>query len=546
MKHLRIGALFSAILVVAAACSGTPAKSSTTLVVALPGDIVRTDAMLTDDSNSSYVIQQVIEGLVGLAPGSTSEIVPVLATALPTVSKDGLTYTFTLREGVKFHDGTDFDADAVVYNYERFRTVPEGLQDYSYYIGAVFGGYGDSSNLESVTAVDDYTVEIKLKAVSSNFTLTQTLPVFGIQSPTALALGLADNSEVDITKVTGAQGGAGAMVGTGPFIFDSWVVNDTVEIVRNDTYWNTAAIAKLEAVVFKPVAEETQRVNGLADGTYDLVQVIAPADVATIAANTGLQAIDRGSSFNIFCLQMNHTYAPVSNPMIREAIAYAIDKESLIETFYAGAADVAKNWMPMDVQYALDLELPGYDPEKARELIDASGETDLTIDFWYPNDVTRPYMPDPKGLFEAISAQLEAVGFTVVAHDAPWRGGYLDDEYAGAYEMWLLGWTGDWAGPDNFLKTAFFGYVDGAPSTEFAYKNNKLEAAMNAALAATTDAQAQKLWEKAQNLIRADLPTVPIANSKPQAGASIDVKGFVGSAGLNEYLNLVYLDRTGN
>jgi len=155
-------------------------------------------------------------------------------------------------------------------------------------------------------------------------------------------------------------------------------------------------------------------------------------------------------------------------------------------------------------------------------------------------------MPDPKGLFEAISAQLEAVGFTVVAHDAPWRGGYLDDEYAGAYEMWLLGWTGDWAGPDNFLKTAFFGYVDGAPSTEFAYKNNKLEAAMNAALAATTDAQAQKLWEKAQNLIRADLPTVPIANSKPQAAASIDVKGFVGSAGLNEYLNLVYLDRAGN
>ena len=181
---------------------------------------------------------------------------------------------------------------------------------------------------------------------------------------------------------------------------------------------------------------------------------------------------------------MNHKFAPVSNAKIREAIAYAIDYDYLIKTFYAGAATKATNWMPSGVQYAKDLGLPTYDVAKAKALIAESGETDLTIDFWYPNDVTRPYMPDPKGIFEAITANLEAVGFTIVPNNAPWRGGYLDDEYAGKYEMWLLGWTGDWAGPDNFLKTAFFGYVGGEPSTEFAYKNDALEAAMNAALAA--------------------------------------------------------------
>ena len=543
MKNLRIGAILGALLMVAAACSSTPAgKAGGTLIVALPGDIVRTDTALTDDSNSSYVIQQVIEGLVGLEPGSTSKVVPVLAESYE-MSADGLTYTFKLRSGIKFHDGTDFNADAVVFNYNRFINIPTELQDYTYYIGAVFGGYGETSNLESATAVDASTVALKLKNPSSNFILTQTLPVFGIQSPTALALGKGDNTESDVTKITGAQGGAGAMVGTGPFKFVKWTVGDSVEIEKNADYWDKEKVAYVDAIVFKAVAEEAQRLNGLAAGEIDLAQTIAPVDAATIAANEKLQLIDRGSSFNTFQISMNHSYAPVSNAKIREAIAYAIDYEYLIETFYAGAAVKATNWMPAGVLYAKDLALPSYDVEKAKQLIAESGETDLTIDFWYPNDVTRPYMPDPKGLFEAITANLEAVGFTINPNNAPWRGGYLDDEYAGKYEMWLLGWTGDWAGPDNFLKTAFFGYVDGAPSTEFAYKNDALEAAMNAALAAGTEAEAKTQWELAQDLIRADMPTVPIANSKPQAAASIDLKGFIGSAGLNEPLNLVWLDR---
>jgi len=543
MKNLRIGAILGALLMVAAACSSTPAgKAGGTLIVALPGDIVRTDTALTDDSNSSYVIQQVIEGLVGLEPGSTSKVVPVLAESYE-MSADGLTYTFKLRSGIKFHDGTDFNADAVVFNYNRFINIPTELQDYTYYIGAVFGGYGETSNLESATAVDASTVALKLKNPSSNFILTQTLPVFGIQSPTALALGKGDNTESDVTKITGAQGGAGAMVGTGPFKFVKWTVGDSVEIEKNADYWDKEKVAYVDAIVFKAVAEEAQRLNGLAAGEIDLAQTIAPVDAATIKANEKLQLIDRGSSFNTFQISMNHSYAPVSNAKIREAIAYAIDYEYLIETFYAGAAVKATNWMPAGVLYAKDLALPSYDVEKAKQLIAESGETDLTIDFWYPNDVTRPYMPDPKGLFEAITANLEAVGFTINPNNAPWRGGYLDDEYAGKYEMWLLGWTGDWAGPDNFLKTAFFGYVDGAPSTEFAYKNDALEAAMNAALAAGTEAEAKTQWELAQDLIRADMPTVPIANSKPQAAASIDLKGFIGSAGLNEPLNLVWLDR---
>lgn len=516
--------------------------SGGTFVVALPGDITRTDPALIDDSNSSYVMNQVMEGLVSLKPGSTSELVPALAETWE-LTADGLTYTFHLREGVKFHDGTDFNADAVKFNYDRWKDFPSELQDYSYYAGAVFGGYGDTSNVDSVTVIDPSTVAIKVKAPNSAFLLAQALTVFAISSPTALTAGKADNTELDVSKIAYAQGGPPAMIGTGPFKFKEWVVGDHVTVERNPDYWNKDAVPYLDAIVFRPVAEEAQRVNGLASGEIDFAQTVAPVDIATIAANSDLQVVDRGESCNTAQISMNHNYTPIDNKTIREAIAYAVNKPHLIDTFYAGLAVPADNWMPVNTQYAMPLGLPTYDPDKARELIAQSGVTDLTIDFWYPSDVTRPYMPDPKGIFESITSDLEAVGFTIVPHTETWRPDYLDHEYAGDYEMWLLGWTCDWSGPDNFLKTAFFGYVEGAPSSEFAYRNDELEKTMNDALAATDPATAKSLWEKAQQLLRADIPTVPLVNSTPPAAARADVRGFVGSGALTEFFNTVWLDR---
>ncbi len=105
----------------------------------------------------------------------------------------------------------------------------------------------------------------------------------------------------------------------------------------------------------------------------------------------------------------------------------------------------------------------------------------LTLDFWYPSDVARPYMPDPKGLAEAIATDLEAVGFKVTFHTAGWRTGYLASEAVGKYPMWLLGWTCDWPGPDNFLDTAFFHFDGDKPNPEFAYGPPALEGAFDEA-----------------------------------------------------------------
>jgi len=164
----------------ASLAAATPVNGGN-LVVALEGDMVYADPSLVSDGNSLYVMTQVVEGLVGLQPGTISTVIPVLAASLPTVSADGKTYTFTLRTGVKFHDGTPFNAAAVKFNYDRWKNFTKGdLQDNAYYYGAVFGGFGADSNIVSVDAPNDTTVVMTLKAPQSNFLLAQTLQVFGI------------------------------------------------------------------------------------------------------------------------------------------------------------------------------------------------------------------------------------------------------------------------------------------------------------------------------------------------------------------------------
>jgi peptide/nickel transport system substrate-binding protein len=566
MVRFRIGALLMVVALVAIACAGAVSpipseapsiappsaqaspspsagpKAGGTLVGAIPGDISRTDSALIDDANSSYVMAQVMEGLVGLAPGSATEIAPVLASALPTISSDGLTYTFPLREGVKFHDGTDFNCEAAKYNYERWlNRIPQSYVDlaYSYYIDTVI-----KPNVASVACNSPTEFVITLKAPNSAFLLTQTLVVFAISSPKALEEGNADAP--DYANNTYAQGGPTAMTGTGPFKFKEWVTGDHVTIDKNPDYWNPDGVPYLDSIVWRAIDDSTATLNALqTPGELDFAQTISPTDAATAASDPNLQVFDRGGSCNLFHLAINQTHPPFDNPKIRQAVAYAVNKQALIDTFYAGQAVPADTWMPPGAFGYKALGLPTYNVDMAKQLIAESGVTDLAFDFWYPSDVSRPYMPDPKGEFDAIRADLEAVGFKPNPMTAPWRPDYLSSEATGEYPMWLIGWNCDWYGPDNFLSTAFFGYRGDpyGPNPEYGYKNDAMNQAMLDALATNDSAVAQAKWGEAQDFIAADMPTVPLLSSKPPAPAVAYVKGFVPSPALNEYFNTVWLDK---
>jgi len=534
----------------ASLAAATPVNGGN-LVVALEGDMVYADPSLVSDGNSLYVMTQVVEGLVGLQPGTISTVIPVLAASLPTVSADGKTYTFTLRTGVKFHDGTPFNAAAVKFNYDRWKNFTKGdLQDNAYYYGAVFGGFGADSNIVSVDAPNDTTVVMTLKAPQSNFLLAQTLQVFGIQSPTALQADKADTTPLSSNNY--AQGKGQSMVGTGPFMFKEWVPGDHVTVVKNPNYWDTPNAAHVDQITFKVLSDETATLQALQSGAVDEAEVISPTDIAT-AKTSGLTIIDRGQSCNLGYLGLNQAIWPkggttstptiYANKQVRLAVAEALNKQGYIDALFAGQGKVATGFMPPATDGFKAQNLPTYDVAKATSDLAAAGLTadQKKIDLYYPSNVSRPYMPDPKDEAQAIAQDLTAIGFTVTLKTIDWHAGYYDSANTGQLAMYLLGWTCDWAGADNFLVTAFFGYSGGQPAKAFGYKNDAMEALFNQALQAPTDAVANPLWGQAQDMLGADLPMVPIVNSTPPGAYVSKLQGFVGAANETEHFNSVWL-----
>ena len=518
-------------------------KAGGTLVVGLEGDINRTDTALVDDLNSIYVEQNVIETLVTLKPGTGDQIIPDLAESW-TISPDGLTYTFKIRTGIKFHDGTDLNAEAVKFNFDRWLNIPQSYVDlaYTYYIDSVIGK-GDTSFVKSVEAPYATTVVVTLRSPNSAFLVQMTLGPFGIQSPTALQAGNASAPDFKDNKY--ATGGPPALVGTGPFIFKEWVPGDHVTIVKNPSYWNAAAGGPyLDQVTFKPYPETSARLNAIQSGGIDLAEAIAPLDVPTVQSDTKLQIVDRGTACNAGVLGMNQKFKPFDNLKIRQAVAQAVNRQELVKAFFGGEMGlVLNNWAPPGVPFYKELTLPAYDPEAAKALIAESGVTDLSFDFWYPSDVTRAYLPDPKGEFEAILSDLEKVGFKPNPKTAPWRPDYLAGWTGGSYPMFMAGWNCDWFGIDNFLYTAFFGYQGGKPNPSYDFKDDAMNQAMLDALRSADTATQAADWGKAQDLILAGMPSVPLGASKTPGAIATYVKGFIPSPTLAEFFTDIWLDK---
>ena len=525
-------------------------KSGGTLNVALVGDIKYADPTFVTDPSSLYVADQVVQGLVGLAPGTISTVVPVLAAALPSISSDGLTYTFKLRSGIKFHDGTDFNAAAVQFNYERWKNLPGGdLQRGARNYAVAFGGFLISSNLASVDAPDDSTVVFHLTKPQSNFLLSQTVASFGIQSPTAIKAN--DGNDPKLTKnayALGTNGQGKAMVGTGPFMFSEWKANDHITLVKNPHYWDSRGEPYLDRIVFTPFADSASGLAALKSGTVDLVAALDAAGVKALQGDSKREILDRGTGCSLTQLGMNGQPAGRPNVLadqnVRLAVASAVNRSSYISTFYAGEATVADNWLPAGSDYYKREYLPGYNITSAADYMAradmASGG--VIVDLIYPTGAPTTLMPDPQGLAQAIAKDLDAVGFNIKLRGEPYAT-LLADVAGGKLPMWLQSQSCSWAGADNFLYTSLFGYVGGISNPTFNYTNDALNALMVQALTDIDSAETKTDWEKAEDMIRADMPTVPLLVAKIPVGAQKYVMGFVGAGNGTEVLNSVWLNK---
>ncbi|WNV91652.1 ABC transporter substrate-binding protein [Umezawaea sp. Da 62-37] len=489
------------------------------------------DPFYATDGETFRVARQMFNGLTTFKPG-TAEPAPELAESW-SPSADGLTWTFKLRQNVKFHDGTPFNAEAVCANFDRwYNQKGAGTSDaVSQYYVDNFGGFADGAKpslYKSCSAKDANTADVVLTSSTSKFPDILGLPSFSMQSPTALKQYDADNVQAQGDSFTFPAYATDHPTGTGPFKFGSYdKANNTIELVRNDDYWGEKA--KLDKVVFRIIPDETARKQALKSGDIDGYDFPAAADWEGLKKD-GFNVQIR-PAFNVMYFGINQAGNPkLQDLKVRQALAYAINREQLVKSQLPEGAKVADEFIPETVGgYAKDVTKYEYNVDKAKSLLAEAGASDLTLKFYWPSEVTRPYMPSPKDIFGAISGDLEKAGIKVEAITKPWNGGYLTDVDQHVPDVFLLGWTGDTGSADNWIGTFF-----GNPENRFSTGKSPWGATLAADLKkadATPDRDARlKLYEGLNKQIMSEyLPAIPISHSPPALVVKSDVKGITPS-----------------
>jgi peptide/nickel transport system substrate-binding protein len=520
----------------------TEGNSGGDFVFAASSDPVMLDPAMASDGETFRISRQMFEGLVSAKPGTT-EIEPLLATEWKA-SEDGKSYTFTLREGVKFSDGTDFNAEAVCANFDRWYnwTGVNQSENITYYYGKLFRGYktGKTGGIyDSCTAGSATEATVKLTKPFAAFVQAMTLPAFSMQSPAALQQYNADDTKGTETDPRFSAYATEHPTGTGPFVFEKWERDQAVTLKRNDSYWGDKA--KVERVIVRTISDPKARTQELQSGTIDGYDLVGPADIQPLK-DAGFQIQNR-PAFNILYLGINQKNKALQDVRVRQAIAHAIDKAAVVKSSLPEGSVPAKEFMPNLVDgYNDSIQDPAYDVDEAKKLLKEAGQENLVLKFAYPTGVSRPYMPSPEDTFAVIKSQLEKAGIKVTPVAAKWSPDYLDmiqsDGGTDKHDIHLLGWTGDYNDPDNFVGVFF-----GAKSAEWGFDNAKLFSDLSAARELPTRDEQVTAYEKINAEIAAYLPGVPLAHPAPSLAFAKGVEGYVASPVQDEVWNTVSVTR---
>ena len=353
---------------------------STELIIARGGDSVTLDPAEWTDGQSWKVGRQIYDGLYNL-PADSIDPEPALATSY-TTSSDGLEWTFNLRQGVKFSDGSDFNASSVVFSFDRAKYWQDNASDY------VINGwappeagyydyiYGDI-NL-SISEVSNYVVKFTMSKPYAPFLATLGMGVFAIVSPTYVMAHPGTQASDRLGKMP---------VGTGPYMMSEWVPDSTITLAKNPNYWGPAG--KAGSMIFKVIPEAATRVSELKAGTVDILDNVAASDATGLEKTTGVTVTDQ-AGMNVGYLAMNALKAPFNNntavadpdfggmsthaSLVRRAFNYAIDKEKIISEVFQGKAIEAVNPLPPSFWgYNTSIQPYAYNPDHAKEILSSLG-----------------------------------------------------------------------------------------------------------------------------------------------------------------------------
>jgi peptide/nickel transport system substrate-binding protein len=509
-------------------------------IFAASSDPKSLDPAFANDGETFRVSRQIFEGLVGTEPG-TPDPAPLLAESW-TTSEDGLTYDFQLKEGVTFHDGTDFNAEAVCANFDRWYNFEGILQaeTMSYYYGKLFRGFADSpadAVYQSCEAVDAHQARVTLAQPFAGFIASLSLPAFAMQSPAAMKEFGADEAGGTAESPELSEYARAHPTGTGPFTFESWNVGQDITLKANPDYWGEQG--DVQEITFRVIDDPVARRQSLEAGQIDGYDLVAPADVADLEG-AGFKIFTR-DPFTILYLGLNQEVEELKDLKVRQAISYAIDKDALIRQTLPEGTKPAIEFIPDSVNgYTEDVETYDYDPAKAKELLAEAGyENGFTVDFNYPTGVSRPYMPTPEQVFSNLSGQLAEVGITVNAVPEKWSPDYLDRVNGTAdHGIHLLGWTGDYNDTDNFVGVFF-----GQQKPEFGFDNPELFQALNAARQEPVLEEQTPIYEDVNRMVSEYVPAVPLAHPAPSLAFSERVDDYPASPVNDEVYNEIELNQ---
>ena len=524
--------------------SGSGAAQDT-FIFAGSSDPVMLDPAMASDGESFRISRQIFEGLVSVKPGTT-EPEALLATAWES-SEDGKEHTFTLKSGVKFHDGTDFNAEAVCANFERWANW-KGLnqnENITYYYGKLFQGYrnpeagAQKGIYEGCEAKSPTEATIKLSKPFASFVDAMTLPAFSMQSPEAMKKYNADDTQGTESDPRFSEYATAHPTGTGPFKFEKWDRGQQVVLTRNDDYHGEKA--KISRAIIRIISDPKARTQELQAGNIDGYDLVAPADVQALK-DKGFQVMNR-PAFNILYLAFNQNSEPMKDVRVRQALNHAIDKEAVIKQSLPEGTVAATQFMPDMVNgYATDVTTYDYNPEKAKQLLAEVGQENLTVRFAYPTGVSRPYMPTPEDTYVALKSQLEAVGIKVEPVTAKWSPDYIDlatsPEGIDKRDVHMLGWTGDYNDPDNFIGVFF-----GKKTNEWGFDNPEIFSALGAARELNTKDAQETAYQDVSKKIAEFAPGVPIAHPAPSLAFGKGVQGYNPSPVQDEVWNSVTVTR---
>ena len=487
------------------------------------------DPFYASDGETFRVTRQMHSGLLGVKSG-TADVEPDLAEKYEP-SADGLSWTFTLRQGVKFSDGEPFNAEAVCANFTRMFDQNEAGQVAAEYWGYTMGAFGDKpadSLYKGCTAKDEKTAVIDITRATSSFPTILSLDSFAMQSPKAMTAGDANNVQKAGEGFT-YPAYSMAPAGIGPYKLDKYdEANKTVTLVANENYWGEAP--KTAKLVFKIIPDESTRRQELQAGSIDGYDLPNPVDWKGL--QDGGAKVEVRPAFNILYMGLNpKKNAKLKDLKVRQAIYHALNRDQMVSTQLPEGATVATQFMPSTVSgYNTELKPYAYDPEKAKALLKEAGAEGMTLQFAYPSEVSRPYMPDPQKIHAAFKTDLEAVGIKVEVVTKPWNGGYLDGAATGAFDAWLLGWTGDYNAADNFLGTFFSNLQENDFQTSVMPWGKTLSEDLKKADAVVDATARDTAYRKINQQIAEEyLPGLPISHSPPALVVSGKVDGLVAS-----------------